>query len=79
MLPGNTADATVLFPIVDRLRERLHIGRVCIPKYHWADHGMISAATIAALEECRLEYILRRPRAGAAPSFAAWSSRTKSR
>jgi hypothetical protein len=54
MLPGNTADATVLLPIVDRLRERFHIGRVCVV----ADRGMISAATIAALEERKLEYIL---------------------
>jgi hypothetical protein len=54
MLPGNTADATVLLPVVDRLRERFHIGRVCVV----ADRGMISAATIAALEERKLEYIL---------------------
>jgi hypothetical protein len=27
MLPGNTADATMLLPVVDRLRERFHIGR----------------------------------------------------
>jgi hypothetical protein len=54
MLPGNTADATVLLPVVDRLRERFHIGRVCVV----ADRGMISAATIAALEERQLDYIL---------------------
>jgi len=54
MLPGNTADATVLLPVVDRLRERFHIGRVCVV----ADRGMISAATIAALEERKLDYIL---------------------
>jgi hypothetical protein len=54
MLPGNTADATVLLPIVDRLRERFRIGRVCVV----GDRGMISAATIAALEERKLEYIL---------------------
>jgi hypothetical protein len=54
MLPGNTVDARVLLPIVDRLRQRFHIGRVCVV----ADRGMISAATIAALEERRLEYIL---------------------
>src|SRR5215813_5605943 len=54
MLPGNTADATVLLPVVDRLRERFHIGRVCVV----ADRGMISAATITALEERKLEYIL---------------------
>ena len=54
MLPGNTADVTVLLPVIDRLRERFHIGRVCVV----ADRGMISAATIAALEERKLEYIL---------------------
>ena len=54
MLPGNTADTTVLLPIVDRLRARFEIGRVCVV----ADRGMISAATIAALEERGLEYIL---------------------
>ena len=40
--------------IVDRLRQRFGIGRVCVV----ADRGMISAATIAALEERKLEYIL---------------------
>ena len=54
MLPGNTADVTVMLPVIDRLRERFHIGRVCVV----ADRGMISAATIAALEERKLEYIL---------------------
>jgi transposase len=54
MLPGNTANATVLLPVVDGLRERFHIGRVCVV----VDRGMISAATIAALEERQLEYIL---------------------
>jgi hypothetical protein len=45
-MPGNTGDATVLLPVVDRLRERFHISRV----YVVVDRGMISAATIAALE-----------------------------
>ena len=54
MLPGNTADVTVLLPIVDRLRDRFAVGRVCVV----ADRGMISTATIRALEERRLEYIL---------------------
>jgi transposase len=54
MWPGNTADVTTLLPVVDRLRERFAIGRVCVV----ADRGMISAATIAGLEERRLEYIL---------------------
>jgi hypothetical protein len=54
MWPGNTADVTVLVPVIDRLRTRFSIGRVCVV----ADRGMISAATIAALEERGLEYVL---------------------
>ena len=54
MLAGSTADMTVLLPVVDRLRKRFGIGRVCVV----ADRGMISAATIAALEERGLAYIL---------------------
>ena len=54
MLPGNTADVTVLLPVVDRLRQRFAVGRVCVV----ADRGMISKATIAALEDRGLEYIL---------------------
>ena len=54
MLPGNTADVTVLLPVVDRLRQRFAVGRVCVV----ADRGMISKATISALEERGLEYIL---------------------
>jgi len=54
MWPGNTADIGVLVPVIDRLRARFGIGRVCVV----ADRGMISAATIAALEERGLEYVL---------------------
>ncbi len=54
MWPGNTADVTTLVPVIDRLRGRFGIGRVCVV----ADRGMISAATIAALEQRGLEYIL---------------------
>ena len=54
MWPGNTADVTTLLPVIDRLRQRFGIDRVCIV----ADRGMISAATIAGLEERQLEYIL---------------------
>jgi hypothetical protein len=54
MMPGNTADVRVLLPVVDRLRGRFAIGRVCIV----ADRGMISAATLAGLEQRGLEYIL---------------------
>jgi hypothetical protein len=46
MWPGNTADVSVLLPVVDRLRGRFGIGRVCVV----ADRGMISEATIAGLE-----------------------------
>lgn len=52
--PGNTADVTRLMPVVQRLRERFGIVRVCVV----ADRGMISAATIAALEKAGIEYIL---------------------
>src|SRR5512144_2793936 len=45
--PGNTTDVTTLIPIVDRLRSRFGIGRVCIV----ADRGMISRETLAALEQ----------------------------
>lgn len=54
LLPGNTADVTVLLPVVRRLRERFGIARACII----ADRGMVSAETIAALEAGRIEYIL---------------------
>ena len=30
MLPGNTAGVTVLLPVVDRLRQRFAVGRVCV-------------------------------------------------
>src|SRR6202167_107667 len=54
MWPGNTADVTSLVPVIDRLRQRFAIGRVCIV----ADRGMISAETIATLQACGLLYIL---------------------
>ena len=54
MWPGNTADVTTLIPVVDRLRRRFAIARVCII----ADRGMISAETMAELEARRLLYIL---------------------
>lgn len=54
MWPGNTADVAVLVPVIDRLRHRFGIGRVCVV----ADRGMISSATIAALEDRGLDYVL---------------------
>ena len=54
LLPGNTADVTLLLPVVRRLRERFGIAEACIV----ADRGMISADTIAALEAEKIDYIL---------------------
>src|SRR5262245_50562999 len=54
MWPGNTADVTTLIPVIDRLRSRFAITRVCIV----ADRGMISAETLAELETRGLLYIL---------------------
>ena len=45
--PGNTADVSTLIPVVDRLRSRFGVRRVCIV----ADRGMISKETIEALEQ----------------------------
>jgi hypothetical protein len=52
--PGNTTDVTTLIPIVDRLWRRFHIRRICIV----ADRGMVSAETIADLEQQGWPYIL---------------------
>jgi Transposase DDE domain len=54
LMPGNTADVTLLLPVVKRLRERFGIAQACIV----ADRGMISADTIAALEAEKIQYIL---------------------
>src|SRR3954452_223152 len=54
--PGNTTDVTTLIPVVDRLRSRFGVRRVCIV----ADRGMISRETIEAWEpdERGWQYIL---------------------
>ena len=54
MWPGNTADVTTLIPVIDRLRTRFAIARVCVV----ADRGLISADTLVELEARRLLYIL---------------------
>jgi transposase len=54
MWPGNTADVTTVIPVIDRLRRRFDIARVCVV----ADRGMISAGTMAELEARQLLYIL---------------------
>ena len=43
-----------MIPVIDRLRARFGIARICVV----ADRGMISNETIAALESRGLEYIL---------------------
>ena len=45
---------TTLLPVVERLRSRFGVERACVV----ADRGMISAATIAALETRKIDYIL---------------------
>jgi hypothetical protein len=54
--PGNTTDVKTLIPIVDRLRERFGVRKICIV----ADRGMISQETITELEkpERGWQYIL---------------------
>jgi len=52
MWPGNTADVTSLVPVVERLKKRFHLQRVCIV----ADRGMISKDVIARLEGNELQW-----------------------
>jgi hypothetical protein len=53
--PGNTSDVKTLIPIVDRLRTRFRVGRICVV----ADRGMISQEVVSELESrTDLEYIL---------------------
>jgi transposase len=52
--PGNVSDVSALMPVVERLRERFGIERVCVV----ADRGMISVSTIEALESQGISYIL---------------------
>ena len=54
MWPGNTTDVKTLIPIVDRLKQVFHVRDVCIV----ADRGMISAETMATLEDRGWSYIL---------------------
>lgn len=54
MWPGNQPDSKSLIPIVDRMKEKFGLKRIC-----WvADRGMISQKTIDDLENRKLEYIL---------------------
>jgi len=52
--PGNQADSRSLLPVVDCIRRRFAIRKVC-----WvADRGMIRRETLQELEARKLEYIL---------------------
>jgi transposase len=51
MWPGNTADVTTLIPVIERIRNRFHVGRFCIV----ADRGMISADTVRKLEDPHID------------------------
>ena len=52
--PGNTTDVTTLLPVVDRLRNRFGIEKLCVV----CDRGMISKKTMAELTRRNLKYIL---------------------
>lgn len=52
--PGNTTDVTTLVPVVDRLRRRFQVSRVCVV----ADRGMISQAVLDAIDARGWTYIL---------------------
>lgn len=52
--PGNATDVKSLLPVVDRLRQRFGITRMCVV----ADRGMISDETMAELEKRGIDYIL---------------------
>jgi hypothetical protein len=52
--PGNTADVTTLLPVVDRLRQRFRLHKVCIV----ADRGMICQETLDELDATGKPYIL---------------------
>ena len=54
MWPGNTADVTALEVVAERLQHRFGVRSVCLV----ADRGMISAATMAAIEARGWSYIL---------------------
>jgi transposase len=56
MWPGNTADVKTLIPIMDRLRKRFSVNRICVV----ADRGMISKDTVESLSDKKrnIPYIL---------------------
>jgi hypothetical protein len=74
--PGNATDVKSLLPVVDRLRQRFGIVRMCVV----ADRGMISAETMAELEVRGIDYILgarersdKEVRTSYSPTRSRWS------
>lgn len=54
MWPGNTTDVKAIIPVVDRIRNRFHVGHFCVI----SDRGMISAENMRQLDERKIPYIL---------------------
>lgn len=56
MWPGNTTDVKTLLPVVNRMKKRFMVRKICI----MADRGMISERTIQEMEEAEppVRYIL---------------------
>ncbi len=54
MWPGNTTDVKAIIPVVDRIRNRFHVGQFCVI----SDRGMISAENMRQLEQRKIPYIL---------------------
>jgi hypothetical protein len=50
---ANVADVTTPIPVIDRLRTRFAIGRICVV----ADRGVINTEAVAALEKRKLLYL----------------------
>jgi transposase len=56
MWPGNTVDVKALLAVIDRLRQRFAIGRICMV----ADRGMISARPFKGWKSANLIMSLAR-------------------
>jgi hypothetical protein len=54
MWPGNTTDVKAIIPVVDRIRNRFHVGQFCVI----SDRGMISAENMKQLDQRKIPYIL---------------------
>jgi transposase len=54
MWPGNMTDVKAIIPVVDRIRNRFHVGQFFVI----ADRGMISAENMRQLEQQKIAYIL---------------------